>query len=149
MTAALAHIFLRPGARVPVRRVASAEAIADRGLVGDHASGGTRQVTLLDLGAWRRACAELGVDLDPAARRANLVLDGLELRGATGRRLRIGAVVLELGRETRPCELLYAAHVGLCQSLRAEWRGGVGARVLSSGTLALGDLAQWDDAAPA
>lgn len=148
MQAALAHIFLRPGARVPVRRVASVEAIAGQGLVGDHASGGTRQVTLLDLGAWRRACAELGVDLDPAARRANLVLDGLELRGATGRRLRIGAVVLELGRETRPCELLDAAHVGLCQSLRVEWRGGVGARVLSGGTLAIGDPAQWDDVAP-
>jgi len=43
-----------------VREVASTEAVAGAGLVGDHAGGGNRQVTLIDESRWRDACREVG-----------------------------------------------------------------------------------------
>lgn len=139
---ALARIFLRPSARTPIREVQAAEACVGSGLRDDHAGGGKRQVTLLSLEAWERACAELGQELCPSARRANLVLEGLELRETRGQRLRIGEVLLEIAGETRPCELLDDVAVGLCAALQSEWRGGVYARVLEGGALQVGDSAE-------
>ena len=138
----VARIFLRPCARAAVRKVQRAQAVAGRGLTGDHAGGGRREITILDLAAWRAACAELGVDIDPLARRANLVLEGLALAKRRGR-LIVGGCELEVLGELRPCELLDRAHVGLCAALRPQGRGGVHARILASGEVAVGDPARW------
>ena len=51
----LRAIYLRPSARTPVKSAPRAEAVAGRGLEGDHAGGGKRQVTLLDVAAWEAA----------------------------------------------------------------------------------------------
>lgn len=137
--ASIAAIFLRPSARTPVRRVDRAEALAGTGLRGDHAGGGNRQITVLDLDAWRAACEALGRELDPSLRRANVVIDGLSLAGLRGRRLRLGTVELELVGETAPCKLLDDAVPGLMQALRPDGRGGLYGRIESGGTIAVGD----------
>lgn len=142
MSARLTRIFLRPSSRTPTREVEEVQAEVGTGLRGDHAGGGKRQVTLLSREAWERACAELGQDLCPSARRANLVLEGLDLSETRGRRLRIGEVLLEIAGETKPCELLDDVAQGLSASLRSEWRGGAYARVLEGGGLRVGDLAE-------
>lgn len=118
-------IFLRPGARVPVQRVERAVATADVGLEGDHAVGGRRQITLLSAERWVDACAAFGREVDPAVRRANLLVSGLDVGALIGRSLRIGDVVIELTGETRPCELMDDdGRVGLCAALRPDRRGG-------------------------
>ena len=73
-----------------------ARAVQDQGLDGDHAGGGRRQVTLLDQGRWGDVCNDLKTTLDPGARRANLVLEGVNLQDCCGRRLRIGAAVVDV-----------------------------------------------------
>ena len=44
-------------------------------------------------------------------------------------RVVIGALVLEVTMETRPCQLMEAAHRGLRGALTPDWRGGVCCRV--------------------
>ncbi|MEM7206130.1 MAG: MOSC domain-containing protein [Planctomycetota bacterium] len=136
----LETIWLRPAARLPVREVMTATASAGVGLEGDHAVGGRRQVTLLSREAWDLACADLGRAVDPAARRANLLLRGVDLGAAIGRSLRVGAVTLDILGETRPCELLDDGNrVGLCAALRPQRRGGVFGTVRIGGVLRVGD----------
>lgn len=139
MSARLARIFLRPSARTPIREVSEAVAEVGTGLKDDHAGSGKRQVTLLSREAWERACAELGQDLCPSARRANLLVEGIDLSETRGQRLQIGSVILEIAGETRPCELLDDVELGLEAVLRSEWRGGAYARVLEGGPLRVGD----------
>ena len=116
----LVAICLRPGARIPPTRVERATAVADTGLEGDHAHGGKRQVTLLSLEGWRAACAEFGRDLDPSTRRANLIVEGLDLANAIGCVITIGDVVIDVLGETRPCELMDdGGRLGLQQALRS------------------------------
>jgi len=139
VSARLARIFLRPSSRTPTREVQAAEAEVGTGLRDDHAGGGKRQVTLLSLEAWERACAELGQELCPSSRRANLVLRGLDLSDSRGRRVRIGGALLEIAGETKPCELLDDVRLGLSAVLQSAWRGGAYARVLEAGPLRVGD----------
>jgi MOSC domain-containing protein YiiM len=139
----LVAIFVRPSARAPVQALDETAAVAGVGLEGDHAGGGARQVTLLAQQAWAAACAELGQPLPPSVRRANLVLDGIDLRESRGRVLRIGVCTVEIAGETRPCELLDSAAPGLSKALRPEWRGGAFGRILGGGKLAVGDPVAW------
>ena len=139
MAATLTHIYVRPSARTQVQAVESAAADTETGLAGDHAAAGKRQVTLLDLSAWRAVCIELGVDLAPSVRRANLVVEGVSLLESRGRVLRVGGCEIEIHGETRPCELLDAAAVGLNAALRPAWRGGVFGRIVTGATLRVGD----------
>jgi MOSC domain-containing protein YiiM len=143
MPGRLLAIYLRPGARQPVRAVDRATATAGVGLEGDHAAGGKRQVTVLSRQAWERAAAELGTSVDPAVRRANLYVDGIELSACIGSALQIGPVVIDVVGETRPCELLEGpGRLGLCAALRPERRGGVHGTVRTGGELQVGDLCQ-------
>jgi MOSC domain-containing protein YiiM len=135
----LRAIHLRPGARIAVVRVDRATAVANQGLDGDHAVGGRRQVTLLAVEAWRDACAQLGRELDPAVRRANLLVEGLDLRAAIGGSITLGDVVVDVLGETRPCELMDdGGRLGLMAALRPERRGGVFGRIRSGGELRVG-----------
>jgi len=139
MNGRLLAIWLRPAARLPVRAVDRALAVAGRGLDGDHAGGGKRQVTLIAHEAWTAACAELGRDIDPSARRANLLVEGIDLAAAIGHTLRIGDVVVEVLGETRPCELMDDdGRTGLQAALRQECRGGVFGRIAAGGELRVG-----------
>lgn len=133
-------IFLRPGARIPPVAVAQANAIAGRGLDGDHAGGGKRQITLLANEAWAQACRELGRDLDPSTRRANVLVDGLDLAAAIGHTIAIGDVRIEVLGETRPCELMDdGGRTGLMRALQKDRRGGVYGRILVGGELRVGE----------
>lgn len=136
------RLFLRPAHRKPVREVDEALAIAGQGLQGDHADGGWRQVTLLAEESWRAACAALGPDavLPPLLRRANVLVAGVELGAAIGGQLRLGAVLVEVLGETRPCQLMDDSRAGLRAALKPERRGGVFGRILTGGVLRVGDV---------
>jgi len=99
-----------------------------------------RQVTLIERGDWDAAMAEVGHSIGWQERRANLLVDGLDLPQTKGVRLRIGAeVVLEITRETDPCERMEALADGLRAALTPDWRGGACAMVITGGEIAVGD----------
>jgi len=106
-----------------------------------------RQVTLIERGDWEAALAEVGRSIAWEERRSNLLVDGLDLPQRPGVRLRIGTdVVLEITRETDPCERMEALAPGLRAALTSDWRGGVCAMVVSEGTVAIGDVIRIENA---
>lgn len=127
----------------PMDPVAEAEAVEGRGLKGNANQGGKRQVTLIDEARWREAQEELGVEVDPRARRANVMLRGIDLEGAHGRTLRIGHTLLRIYGETRPCHQMEEAQPGLRAALTPRWRGGAFAEVVAGGVIRVGDPAEW------
>lgn len=120
-----------------------AEAIAGRGLVNNKDQGGRRQITILDEARWKEACDEIAVDVDPSARRANVMLRGIELYGMRGKLLRIGKCVVRIYNETRPCERMDEAQQGLREALKPQWRAGAYGEIVESGVIAAGDVAEW------
>jgi MOSC domain-containing protein YiiM len=127
----------------PMDRVLFAEAVPGRGLAGNANQGGKRQITLIDETRWADACRELGIDVDPSARRANVMLRGIDLRDSRGRSLRIGPVVVRIYNETRPCEQMDDAQEGLRNALRPEWRAGAYGEIVEGGVIRIGDPAEW------
>ncbi|MEO8444949.1 MAG: MOSC domain-containing protein [Gammaproteobacteria bacterium] len=124
----------------PMISLSEAEISLAAGVAGDtRGRPGLRQVTVLSAGAWLEACAEAGTDMQWLARRANLLVDGLDLRESTGAVLRLGdAVELLVTGELDPCERMDAAAPGLRRALGPDWRGGVTCRVQRGGTLQVG-----------
>lgn len=148
MSGRLTRIFLRPSARTPVQQVARTLAYPGAGLEGDHAGGGNRQVTLLSEESWRAACAELGRKLSPGLRRANLVVEGVELGAAIGQVLKIGSCRIRVIAETRPCRLMDDAAPGLRNALDPDRRGGVYGRVIEGGPIQVGDAVRTEPRPP-
>ena len=140
MSGRVTGIFLRASARTPVKQVDRTVAYPGAGLEGDHAGGGNRQVTLIGEEAWRAACAELGKpELSPGLRRANLAVEGVDLRAAIGHELIVGGCRIRIVAETRPCRLMDDAAPGLQRALEPDCRGGVYGRVTQGGPIAFDD----------
>ena len=133
---------VRRGRMDPVR---SAELIAGKGIVGNANQGGRRQVTIIEQEVWRERTAAVGAQLDPSARRANLMISGLPLAKTRGQTLRIGACILEVAGETKPCERMEEAAPGLRASMYPDWGGGVFATVVKGGTINVGDDVEFFD----
>ena len=131
-------IYLRPSARTPVGRVESAEAVVGQGFEGDHAGAGNRQVTLIEREKWEAVCDELGQELDSGVRRANVVVEGVALQSAIGKQLQLGAALLEIVGELRPCKLMDDSADGLQGALSPDCRGGVYGRVVQGGPVNVG-----------
>jgi len=123
---------------------AEALLVAGAGIEGNTDRGGKRQVTLLARERWEELMAETGASLDPSARRANLLLSGVDLEESRGKRLRIGRCLLLVHGETRPCERMDEAWPGLRVAMQRRWGGGAYAEVLEGGLLAPGDPAAFE-----
>ena len=113
------------------------------GLRGNANRGGRRQVTIIARERWAELMRELGGELDPRARRANLMVSGIDLENSHGRLLCVGRALLRINGETRPCEQMEAAHRGLQALMRERWGGGAFAEVLDGGPLRVGDAVCW------
>ncbi len=129
----------------PMDPVASAAAVAGKGLEGNANQGGKRQVILLSADKWQTVRSELGVDVDPSVRRANLLLSGIDFVDKRGRTLQVGECRIRIHTECKPCRQMEEAQAGLQDALRDDWRGGACGEVLDDATMEVGDLVSWLD----
>jgi MOSC domain-containing protein YiiM len=122
-----------------MKAVSSATLVANRGLLGSADQNGRRQVTIISQERWRDVQQQLGSDVDPSLRRANLMVSGVDLANTRGRLLRIGSALIDIWGETRPCRLMDEQFEGLQDALRADWGGGVFGVILEGGEVKIGD----------
>ncbi len=126
----------------PLEPLTQASVSLELGIAGD-ARGKMKdaQITLVSKQAWDAAMADLNPTREVLwnVRRANVFVDGLDLNEATGARVTIGDVELEVMSETDPCEIMNKAYPGLKDVLMPDWRGGCRCKVLRGGTLRVGN----------
>ena len=113
----LQGIWVKEARGEPMTAVDEAKALAGQGFDGGIREASTRQLTVLAAETWADAAATLGMSVDPALRRANLLVAGVDLAGTTGRVLRVGDLRLEITGETKPCHQMAAAVDGLRDAL--------------------------------
>jgi MOSC domain-containing protein YiiM len=148
----LVWIGLRPARRAAVVTPSSATLIAARGIADDRyrtSRDGPRQVTLIadeDLAA---IAAFLGLPrIDPGLVRRNLVTSGINLNALKDRRFRIGGALLEASGDCAPCSRM-EENLGVGGYNAMRGRGGITARVIDGGAIAIGDaVARVEEAAP-
>lgn len=136
----LRGIATRSAPRASMDEVTAASITTESGVDRDtRGKPGRRQVTVMTCNSWEAACSTLGTGPLPwTTRRANLLVEGIELKGKIGYDLRVGDAVLTITGETRPCGRMDEAHPGLMAALRPDWRGGVTSRVTRAGNVAVG-----------
>ena len=140
----LQGIWIKEARGEPMTAMDEVKALAGQGVDGGVGEASTRQVTVLAAEAWADVEAMLGVSVDPALRRANLLVAGVDLAGTTGRVLRVGDLRLEITGETKPCHQMDTAVDGLRAALEPDWRGGAHGVVLGDATVRVGDPVGWD-----
>jgi MOSC domain-containing protein YiiM len=122
-----------------MRSVESVVAEAGVGLVGDRYHGTRhRHVTIQSQELLDRAAEILGYGFDRGATRRNLTVDAGEIPTELGVRLVIGQVALEIVRVVAPCRLLDDG-IGPGAAAALRRRAGSACRVLTSGTIRIGD----------
>ena len=141
----LEAIWLKRAHRGKMDPVERAALEARKGIVGNADRGGWRQVTIIEKERWEAVTAGLGVTLDPATRRANLMVSGIDLEECRDKRLAIGGVRIKLVNQTAPCNLMDALHDGLKEALRPHWGGGAFGYAVDDGEIAIGDEVRWVD----
>jgi len=136
----LVGIARRNKKRAPMETLETAELREQTGVSHDfRGKPGKRQVTVLSAGVWKTVCEELGKDLVWTTRRANLLVEGIELPRGTGDIIEIGNVELLVMMETDPCSRMEEQCTGLKSALQPDWRGGVTCRILNGGLISIGD----------
>jgi MOSC domain-containing protein YiiM len=139
-------IVVRGSPRDPARLVERTQALAGIGLADDRlgqrgeAELSTRQVTLIQaehLGVIA-ALARMA-QVDPVGLRRNLVVSGINLLALKNARLKIGdSAVLEIVGPCQPCSRMEET-IGPGGYAAMRGHGGMTARVVTSGPIALGD----------
>lgn len=142
--ASLHCIWIKRAHRGKMDPAGKATLVAGRGIAGNADQGGKRQVTVIELERWNELMDRLGAERPTSARRANLVIDSLDLFDSRGKTLRVGATRLHILGETRPCERMDEALPGLQGAMHARWGGGAFAEVIEGGEIAVGDEVTWD-----
>lgn len=100
-----------------------------------------RQITLLSKEDWESACKSLNLDLHWTVRRANLMIEGIDLKNSIQKQIKIGdRVLLEITSETKPCYRMDEQAKGLMDALLNDWKGGVCCSVIQGGDIKIGDF---------
>ncbi len=141
------EIFVVAKGGLPMQSVRDIEAIAGRGLAGDRyllRSGNWTdddecQVTLIEAEALEEIMATTPVQVLQGQHRRNLVTRGIRLHELAGKIFTIGDVVLEYDRPRPPCRYIQSvSEKGMTKALGRN-RGGICARVVTSGTIHVND----------
>jgi ribosomal protein S18 acetylase RimI-like enzyme len=141
-------IWIKRMKRGPMDPTPSARLVTARGIVGNANQRGKRQVTIIEREVWERLMNELGADLSPSSRRANLMVSGTSLSGMRGRVLRVGEARIRIYGETKPCERMDEALPGLQSAMRPNWGGGAFGEILNDADIHVGDAVSFEPSAP-
>jgi MOSC domain-containing protein YiiM len=139
----LEWIGLSPRPMGEIQPIERATLIAGHGLEDDHHAkrkfGTKRQVTLLQGEYLAAVGGFLGrPPVDPALVRRNLVVEGINKLALKGKTFRIGDCVLEHTGPCDPCSRM-EQNLGPGGLNAMRGHGGITAKVLSGGNIALGD----------
>jgi len=148
-TGTVRAIHIAPAAGVAMVALSEADGIAGVGLAGDRYALGTghwsadprvdREVTLIEDEQVDQLRTAHGVDLRDGELRRNLTTVGIDLNALVGKRFRIGTMLLEGTRLCEPCVYLQGL-VGKPVLAPLVHHGGLRARILESGHIALDDV---------
>ncbi len=145
MSGTLKKIWIKRSKLGPMDPVDHAVLIEGEGIRGNANQQGKRQVTIIEQEVWEEMMRELDADVDPSARRANLMVSGIPLRESRGKVLRVGECAIEIHGETRPCERMDEALPGLRDTMQRDWRGGVFGVIVQGGEIRPGDRVVLED----
>lgn len=99
----------------------------------------SRQITVLCEEQWQQACKALNIILPWTARRANLLISGIQFNPEhIGKVMHIGQLQLLITGETEPCFKMDLVHPGLCNALN-NFKAGVTCKVLNDADIQIGD----------
>jgi hypothetical protein len=153
-------IYITPSAGKPMQPLSEAEAIAGRGLAGDRylegtgyysnrpLADGSREVTLVEAEELEALGRETGIRLDPSESRRNVLTRSVRVNDLIGKRFRMGEVVCEGIRICEPCT--YLEKLTQKRVMRPlVHRGGLRARIVSGGTVRVGDEIRESSETPA
>ncbi len=136
----LTGIARRDTKRAPMETLEQAQVSDQTGVAQDsRGKPGDRTVTVISARTWREVCAELGQEIPWTTRRANLLVDEIDLPKSAGQIIEIGDVRLKVIVEVAPCSRMDEQVEGLTNALKPDWRGGVGCTVLQGGSISIGD----------
>jgi MOSC domain-containing protein YiiM len=136
----LVGIARRDEKRAPMETLEQADVSDQTGVARDsRGKAGERTVTVISARAWREVCTELGQEIPWTTRRANLLVDDIDLPRSDGPVIEVGKVRLKVMTEVNPCSRMDEQVAGLTAALTPEWRGGVGCTVLQGGSISIGD----------
>jgi MOSC domain-containing protein YiiM len=139
VTGRLRGVAFRPTDGDPMTELQECHVVAGHGIDRENRKPGKREVTLLSSEAWADTCRDLGTDLPWHARRANFLIEGLDLGALLGRTISIGNVQVHIHGETKPCGIMDQTQDGLRLALVPECRGGVFGEVIIGGVVRVND----------
>ncbi len=131
-------IALKTAHGAPLIEVQSVQ-VSEEGLEGNVHQRAERRVTFLSKEQWAEVEQELDTPLSWTIRRANILVEGLDLAATLGKSLQLGDVRVHINGETEPCGQMEAAQTGLRDALKPECRGGVYGNVVGAGPIRTGD----------
>ena len=143
MSGKVLAIARRAATRAPMELLEETAVSVEGGVAGD-ARGALkgRQVTVMTKQSWDAACRDLGRELPWTTRRANILVDRLDLAHGVGKTICIGDLALAITDETDPCQRMEEQAAGLRQALTPDWRGGVTCIVANGGSIKIGDAVE-------
>jgi MOSC domain-containing protein YiiM len=130
-----------------MQSVPEVEAVAGKGLAGDRYLMRTGawtdddecQVTLIEGEALDEIIATTSVQVSQGQHRRNLVTRGIRLAELAGNTFSIGDAVFEYDRPRPPCRYIQTVSEESMTKALGRNRGGICARVLTSGTIHVND----------
>ncbi len=132
-------IAWRPTDSDAMREAQECRVRVNTGIDTENRKPGPRSVTLLSVEQWKDVCRDLGAEVPWHARRANFLIEGVDLAATIGRTITIGRVRVRIHGETKPCPIMDQQHQGLRNALKKDGRGGVFGQVLTEGVIRVGD----------
>ena len=150
----LEHIFVSPGhdywgrqgqgrMQHGIRELREVECVAGKGLVGDryfgHRADYKGQVTFFEAEVVAEIREKFKLPRLPASVfRRNLVVGGVPLRDWLGKRFCFQGITFEGTQECKPCDWMNRAVApGTEEFMKSNFRGGLRAKILTSGVLRL------------
>ncbi|MEQ8839464.1 MAG: MOSC domain-containing protein [Acidimicrobiales bacterium] len=132
-------IHLAKATRLGMKPVGSAEIETNAGLVGDRYHGSKhRQLSVQSQSELAEAEEKFGRLIDPLLTRRNVTISHGDIPRSPGHRWLIGEIELEVVRDAAPCKML-DMEIGDGARTAMRRRAGVICRVVSGGTVTLGD----------